>query len=101
MCRKKLFLITLVLVAVLVGSAPAANKFWDDGSGTNHLWSTPANWNPDGVPASADYAILNLAGTDNKCEVASGVSAVCSMLIVGYQNSTCYLQVIPKPSGVG
>ena len=34
------------------------NIYWD-GGGSGDLWSTAANWNPDGVPSSSDYAEIN------------------------------------------
>lgn len=35
-------------------SLPAlAQRTWDRGGGDN-FWTTPANWNPDGLPTNAD-----------------------------------------------
>jgi hypothetical protein len=55
MMSKKLFYLALVGILMgLVGNVVAATtwKDWDDGAldPNDHLWSTPQNWNPDGLP---------------------------------------------------
>jgi len=50
-------LITLILVVLLFGPIArvwAEDIFWDDGDPCDHLWSSPNNWNPDGVPELID-----------------------------------------------
>jgi T5SS/PEP-CTERM-associated repeat protein len=51
MSKKLIYLISFVLVLGLAGNALAASyKDWDDGDPADHLWSSPANWGPDGLP---------------------------------------------------
>jgi T5SS/PEP-CTERM-associated repeat protein len=51
MSKKLIYLISFVLVLGLAGNALAANyRDWDDGDPADHLWSSPANWSPDGLP---------------------------------------------------
>jgi T5SS/PEP-CTERM-associated repeat protein len=51
MCKKLACLISFGILLYLAGNAPAADyKDWDDGDLADHLWSSPANWLPDGLP---------------------------------------------------
>jgi T5SS/PEP-CTERM-associated repeat protein len=51
MSKKLVCLISFTAVLYLAGSAPAADyKDWDDGDFADHLWSSPVNWMPDGLP---------------------------------------------------
>src|SRR4030042_1540188 len=79
MCKKIVFLFSLVLVLVLAGNAPAASFVWDNG-GVGNLWNVPENWEPDGLPTSADEARINIA--DANCVIDSSVAAECSALYV-------------------
>jgi len=54
MYKKLICLVSLVLLFGLVGNVSAGTKTWDCGGGTDELWSTGANWDPDGEPTSAD-----------------------------------------------
>lgn len=55
MSKSTYILISIVLVFGLVGSAAAMDDiYWDDGDPCDHLWSSPNNWNPDGVPVLID-----------------------------------------------
>jgi autotransporter-associated beta strand protein len=55
------------LILLAVGQASQAAVFaWDGGSpdpGGNNNWSTVANWNPDGAPATDGTATLSFDGT--------------------------------------
>ena len=42
-----------ILTALIFVNISVAQTFFDNGGGDN-LWSTAANWNPDGVPTSSD-----------------------------------------------
>ena len=42
-----------ILIALFFVNFSVAQTFFDNGGGDN-LWSTAANWNPDGVPTSSD-----------------------------------------------
>ena len=50
-----------LVVLLLVGSSARAATFGWDGAGANNLWTTSANWLPNGVPGLAD--VILLAGT--------------------------------------
>ena len=55
MSKRVHILISFVLLFGLVGSAAAMDDiYWDDGDPCDHLWSSPNNWNPDGVPVLID-----------------------------------------------
>jgi len=56
MCKKLIFLISLVLLLGLVNNASAQYDeiYWDDGDPCDHLWSSPENWDPCGHPVSID-----------------------------------------------
>jgi subtilase family serine protease len=60
----------------LAGAARAEIKTWDGGAGTN-LWSTAANWSPDGVPTAADDVVIDLPGA--LTIVVSGGNAAASI----------------------
>ncbi|MEW6744659.1 MAG: hypothetical protein AB1486_18035 [Planctomycetota bacterium] len=71
----------VLLGAMLAGPLAATQRLWDDGDPANSLWSSPLNWNPDGVPTPHDEAIIDLPGS--VCEIPSGVLAVCARCVVG------------------
>ncbi|HWL33311.1 MAG TPA: hypothetical protein VNP89_06870, partial [Gaiellaceae bacterium] len=43
-------------------AAPACTRTWDGGAGTT-VWSTAANWSPDGVPAATDHVCIPAGAT--------------------------------------
>src|SRR3954470_5171381 len=45
----------------MIAPSVHADRTWDRGAGTN-FWNDAANWNPDGVPGSADAAIFTDTG---------------------------------------
>ena len=51
----------------------AANYYFNDTSG-DHKWSTPSNWSPSGLPASADsvYFDEDYDATGRYCQIADG-----------------------------
>ncbi|MHC4499169.1 MAG: hypothetical protein ACYS21_08680 [Planctomycetota bacterium] len=68
MCKKLNYLISFVVVAGLAGNVLAANyKDWDDGDPANHLWSSPVNWGPDGLPT-----MIGDSGNRTRIESGSG-----------------------------
>ena len=76
MCRKLIFLISLVLVIGLAGSASAATKYFEDGDANNHLWSNRWNWADGNVPVAADNARFQINGS--RCIIdANNTTAVC------------------------
>jgi T5SS/PEP-CTERM-associated repeat protein/autotransporter-associated beta strand protein len=56
-------------VATTAAEVWAADRTWDNGAGTNE-WFTPANWNPDGSPASSDNLTI-IAGTPQTATAVS------------------------------
>jgi autotransporter-associated beta strand protein len=60
--RKRL-VTAVALASAVMGpvSNLLADRTWDRGAGTN-FWTDPANWNPDGLPTSADTAIFTDTG---------------------------------------
>ncbi|MCJ7779096.1 MAG: LamG domain-containing protein [Sedimentisphaerales bacterium] len=85
-----IYLINFVLVLVLAGNASAATKTWDAGGGANKLWSDGNNWNPNGVPTSADAAFIDNP-PDANCLIDATVDACCASLDDSNSNKTCYL----------
>jgi hypothetical protein len=59
MCKKLMFLISLVLLLGLVSSASAADVTWTNSYPWSMLWLSAANWDPVGVPGSGDTAIVS------------------------------------------
>jgi len=90
MFKKMTCLISFVLPLFLFDSASAI-IFWDDG-GTDHLWSTTANWSPDTVPTSADSVSIDNPD-DTHCEIQAGITAQCSTLRVGNSSVTTNLDI--------
>ena len=84
MCKKMIFLISLVLVLFLADNAPADTFIWDNG-GEGSLWNVPENWDPDGLPTDADDTRINIP--DANCIIDSSAAAECSALYVD-SNST-------------
>ena len=51
MSQKLVCLISIAVLLSLAGNVLAQDyKDWDDGEFADHLWSSPANWAPDGLP---------------------------------------------------
>jgi len=66
MSGKLICLISLAVVLALAGNTRAADyRDWDDGDPADHLWSSPANWGPDGLPTM-------IGNTGNRTRIESG-----------------------------
>lgn len=66
MSKKLVCLISFAALLGLAGKAMAADyKDWDDGDLANHLWSSPVNWAPDGLPTM-------IGDTGNRTRIESG-----------------------------
>jgi len=52
----------LMILGLGIGVAQAADYIWDDGAG-DHLWSSAANWDPDGVPINPIGKVTLPSGT--------------------------------------
>jgi hypothetical protein len=51
MSKKLVYLISFAVALGFAENVPAADyRDWDDADPSNHLWSSPVNWNPDGLP---------------------------------------------------
>ncbi len=68
-------IICLIVMIVIAGSAGAANIYWDGGGGDTD-WLTPANWNGDVLPTSADEPRLIITAT----------ATISSDVLVNYDN---------------
>ncbi|MHC4432450.1 MAG: hypothetical protein ACYTBS_11485 [Planctomycetota bacterium] len=66
MSKRMVWLVSFAALLGLAGHATAADyKDWDDGELADHLWSSPANWAPDGLP--------NMIGDNgNRTRIESG-----------------------------
>jgi hypothetical protein len=68
MSQKLVFLISIAVLLSLAGNVLAADyKDWDDGDLADHLWSSPANWAPDGLPT-----MIGDTGNRTRIEPGSG-----------------------------
>ncbi|MHC4658295.1 MAG: hypothetical protein ACYS83_03845 [Planctomycetota bacterium] len=59
MCKKLMFLISLVLLLGLVSNASAGDVTWTNEYPWSMLWLSAANWDPVGVPGPGDTAIVS------------------------------------------
>lgn len=52
---------TCVVVGLALGlaSVSSADRVWDDGDPNDHLWTSAANWNPDGVPGPGEEILID------------------------------------------
>lgn len=80
---EKLFIVISSGILLAVGSASGA--IWTNAS-EDGLWSTPANWNTNALPVSAEEAVINLTGA-NAAVVDSNVGRF-GWLRVGQGNGT-------------
>ncbi len=87
MCKKLFSVVVFMIVLTLVGNALAATYEWDGGGETN-LWNVLENWEPDGLPTSADEARVEEPNAN--CVIDSSVVAECSAL---YVNSNSNLEM--------
>lgn len=79
-----------VIAAAVIGAVNIATAAtWDDGA-PDHLWSSAANWNPDGVPTTSDDA--NLSGTSSAAHVLLDSAAVANSVQVS-SSSDGYLDI--------
>ncbi|MHC4528961.1 MAG: LamG-like jellyroll fold domain-containing protein [Planctomycetota bacterium] len=76
MCRKFVFLISLVLVLGLAGGVSAADKTWNNGDGDNQ-WCNDLNWSAAGRPLAVDNALITSTPND-AVVVAAGCVATCT-----------------------
>lgn len=82
---------------MLVSLCVSAQKTWDGGGG-NTNWNTPANWNPDGVPAAGQSVtigngftvVLNTSATIASLTLGGGSSG---QLTIGNSNTDRILTV--------
>jgi hypothetical protein len=79
MYRKFTYLLSFVFVLGFVNSAMAIQ--WTSG-GTDNLWSTPANWEGNKVPTSADEAYVDVPGAaaPHGPIIQDGIDAECDLL---------------------
>ncbi|MBN2315752.1 MAG: hypothetical protein JXM79_17620 [Sedimentisphaerales bacterium] len=90
MYKKMMCLMSLALPFILFTNA-SAMIFWDDG-GPDHLWSTPANWSPDGIPTSVDPVSIDDPDKTH-CMITDGIIAECETLRVANSGATTNLDI--------
>ena len=54
MFRKLICFASVIVVLALSSSVWAITYTWDDGNSVDHYWSSPNNWDPNGVPVFGD-----------------------------------------------
>lgn len=85
-CRKVFYWVSVVLLLGLVSNASATDVYWTDADPCDHLWSTPGNWSPTGVPSGPDDTIwIRGARAPSKVGplIDSTVTAVCNADLFG------------------
>ena len=92
MCKVSLRCLWIVLWLLFATSnVLASDIWWSDANASNPLWSTPDNWWQLTVPVISDDAYVNRA--TYHCEIDSSVTALCNMLEVGYDHTSCFLDM--------
>jgi hypothetical protein len=80
MSRRNLF---SIFIAVIILGSVAYGITWDDGSGVNHYWSTPNNWDENRVPnASDEVDVVGDLSAERQPVIQAGTIAGCSSLDV-------------------
>jgi len=98
MCKILACLISLALVLFLAGMAPAATNIeWTDGDQSDHLWTSPDNWNRGEVP-DGDYAAFirgSAAVEETSPIIQAGMTFTVVYIIVneGNQANASYLRM--------
>lgn len=64
----------------------ASAKAWD-GEGGNNLWTTAANWDPNGVPTVNDIVYVNLPATGGVASTSGAGVTAAKEIIVGNNNT--------------
>ncbi|MGE5296466.1 MAG: hypothetical protein ACM3VT_16725 [Solirubrobacterales bacterium] len=90
MSGKRIWGIVYILLLVQVQSVWALIS-WDHG-GTDDLWSTAANWNPNTVPGAIDAASIDQP-ENTHCVIQEGIAATCETLRVGNGGLTTNLDI--------
>ena len=88
MCKKLIYLVSMVLVLFLVSNVQAADVTWTDTTG-DHLWSTPGNWNTGILPISADNVRIKMLPGPT----IANEGAVANVILIGSEGSTGALTV--------
>lgn len=52
-----------------------------DGEGNDGMWSNPANWDPNGIPAADSRVVINLPGGDFVSTNGAGITAVANVIL--------------------
>jgi len=65
--RNESTLLIIFVVALGLATKVTAQNYtdWDNGDPANHLWSSPRNWNPDGLPTM-------IGNSNNRTRIESG-----------------------------
>jgi hypothetical protein len=88
--RLSISVISFAISIAFTITTACGQKKWDDGGG-DHLWTTAANWKPDGVPATSDTVVLDntyLAGSYTIYDTASAQTVYsCQIGYAGNMNT--------------
>lgn len=88
--RPLVILSLTLLVFLRTGAAQA--QTWDGGANNSDQWSTPANWNPNGTPASDGTANIVFGGTARLHPEVDGTQDVRS---ITFNNTAGAFVIIP------
>jgi autotransporter-associated beta strand protein len=95
--------IAITILLVFGPTARAATYTWDGGpTGGSQLWSTEANWAPDGAPVSSSTTTIVFAGTNNPGTLGSRLNqdlatpfSLNSLLFADTASTSYYLDGSP------
>jgi len=73
-------IVLLLCVLALCGNVQAATVIFTDADPADHLWGTPGNWDPCGVPLAADNP--HIGGGEPGVIIPSGYTAVGNHMFV-------------------
>ena len=78
-----------------------APKKWDGGASSDNNWSSPANWNPDGVPNSNNRVVLDNThvNSDYTVNIDQGLSNTSIKSLTIEPNSGQSIDVVRKSGG--
>ena len=77
--------LTIMLQVVFTGVIQAAEKTWTGANSSS--WNIPSNWQPAGVPSSADDVVFNGSISNSNCALPGSV-VVKSMQVLSSYSGT-------------
>ncbi|MFC1652672.1 hypothetical protein ACFL3F_03025, partial [Planctomycetota bacterium] len=89
-------LISVVILMSLTVKCQAQWRDWDDGDPANHLWSSPANWSPDGLPT-----MIGDSGNRTRIEAGSGATPILDSTIFDVDPNGAFADRLYVGDGTG